>query len=302
MFVYIIRNKINGKRYVGKTSIGIKQRWKKHLIDSFNDKLYAYNSYFHRAIRKYGVENFEFEEIYSNEDPTRVITENELNDFEKYFIEKYRTFIGFEDCNGYNMTRGGEGWSGIGKSVDVYDKDLNFIITYESIEETARELKLQATNISAAIHGRAKSAGGYIFCESGKEPVPFENITAVKTDVYSLDGQFIKTFNTMKEASNFIGTTIQCVVDCCKQKQLRCRNYVCVYHGDNFEDRRSNKARAIKVDVYNSKNKQFIKTFNTITALKKELGVWNIIVNRCLRTDNHLAGEYLIVPHGMQVE
>ncbi|MFA7507447.1 MAG: hypothetical protein WCZ11_04340 [Bacilli bacterium] len=45
-----------------------------------------------------------------------------------------------------------------------------------------------------------------------------------------------------------------------------------------------------------------IKTYETITLLKKELNLWNNVVNRCLRTSNHLAGDYLLVPHGMNIE
>jgi hypothetical protein len=302
MFIYIIKNKVNGKRYVGKTTIGVEHRWKKHLVDTFNNKLYAYNSYFHRAIRKYGVENFEFEEIYSNNNPNIVITEEDLNNYEKYFIDYYRTFIGFEDCNGYNMTRGGEGWTGIGKYIDVYDKELNFITTYDSIEETARQLNLQTTNISAVVNKRMVSTGGFIFCENGTEPLPYKNKTNTMIDVYSLEGKYIKTFSTMKSAAEFIGVNITTVFDCCNQKQLRCRNYICVYSGDKLEDRRKSKAIAKKVDVYCAKTKRFLKTYDTIVSLKKELKLWNSVVNRCLGTNNHLAGDYLIVPHGIPVE
>lgn len=302
MFVYVVRNKVNGKRYVGKTLIGVEYRWKKHLVDTFNEKLYAYNSYFHRAIRKYGVENFEFEEIFSSLESPEPMTVFDLSDWEKYFIQKYRTFIGFSDCHGYNMTLGGEGWTGRGKAIDVYDKDLNFIATYESIEETSRELKLYPQNISAAINGRIKATGGYVFCESGLEPVQFVNITETKIDLYSLEGEFIKTFNTMRDAASFIDANPTNVFDCCNQKQLRCKDYITVYHGDKLEDRRESKAAAKSVDVYWAKTKQFMKTFSTITALKNELKLWNNVVNRCLRTDDHLAGEYLIVPHGMTVE
>jgi len=37
MFIYyIVKNKLNGKRYVGKTVINVEHRWKKHLVDSFS--------------------------------------------------------------------------------------------------------------------------------------------------------------------------------------------------------------------------------------------------------------------------
>jgi len=54
-------------------------------------------------MRKYGVENFSFEVIDCCDNS------NELCEKEKYYIEKFRTYIGFSDCNGYNATIGGDG-------------------------------------------------------------------------------------------------------------------------------------------------------------------------------------------------
>jgi group I intron endonuclease len=50
--IYKIENLINGKIYIGQ-SIEIEQRWKKHLAAS-DDFL------IHKALRKYGKENFSF--------------------------------------------------------------------------------------------------------------------------------------------------------------------------------------------------------------------------------------------------
>ena len=105
----------------------------------------------------------------------------------------------------------------------------------------------------------------------------------------------------MREAADFIGVDPSGIFNCCNENQLRCKNFIAVYHGDKLEDRRSS-ITSKSVDIYDAKTKQFIKTFNTITSLKKELGLYNNVVNRCLRTNNHLAGDYLIVPHGMNVE
>lgn len=48
--------KISGKYYIGQTINSMYERWKKHISDATNN-IYE-NNYFHRAIRKYGHENW----------------------------------------------------------------------------------------------------------------------------------------------------------------------------------------------------------------------------------------------------
>ncbi len=60
MFVYLIVNKINNKLYIGSTIQSLSQRWSNHVWEAQNR---SSNNYFHRAIRKYGKENFHVELI-----------------------------------------------------------------------------------------------------------------------------------------------------------------------------------------------------------------------------------------------
>lgn len=55
--IYVITNKINNKKYVGKTNFSIEKRFKEHCSDSKRrefEKRPLYN-----AMNKYGIENFE---------------------------------------------------------------------------------------------------------------------------------------------------------------------------------------------------------------------------------------------------
>ena len=62
MFIYQIKNKINGKSYIGQTIKNPQERWKKHISISKKEE-HKDTSYIHKAIRKDGIENFEFEVI-----------------------------------------------------------------------------------------------------------------------------------------------------------------------------------------------------------------------------------------------
>jgi group I intron endonuclease len=60
--IYKYQNKLNGKIYIGQ-SVDITRRQYNHKSSAFNEKANDYNSQFHQAIRKYGLENFDFEII-----------------------------------------------------------------------------------------------------------------------------------------------------------------------------------------------------------------------------------------------
>ena len=91
MVIYVFTNKVNGKIYVGQTQRTFAIRTKQHLSRQ--------DTYFDRALAKYGLDNFSYEII------DRGDTLEELNEKERYWITEY-------DClwpKGYNLTIGGEG-------------------------------------------------------------------------------------------------------------------------------------------------------------------------------------------------
>lgn len=88
--IYLITNNIDGKTYIGKTKKSIEERFRKHMYDSRYNK----TSYLHKAIKKYGIENFSIKSI---ED----VVDSELNEREIFWIKN------FDPC--YNMTKGGDG-------------------------------------------------------------------------------------------------------------------------------------------------------------------------------------------------
>lgn len=105
--IYLVTNIVNGKRYVGQTYQGFNKRKSDHVCAAFNTNNIAYNYYFHRAIRKYGIDAFVWEVIYEN------ILIEDLNMYEKFYIALYSTFGEF----GYNETTGGENGKIYSKSV-----------------------------------------------------------------------------------------------------------------------------------------------------------------------------------------
>jgi len=95
MLIYKITNLVNNKIYIGQTINSIKRR-----IGGYRDfyKKDTSSSKIHRAMRKYGFENFKFDVLHI------VNTTSELNYLEKYLIRYYNTQ---NDNIGYNTEDGG---------------------------------------------------------------------------------------------------------------------------------------------------------------------------------------------------
>lgn len=101
-YVYLIRNNINGKIYVGK-----------HSTDNLDDGYMGSGNLIKAAIKKYGIDNF-----------TKVYlafadTEQKLNWFEKFYIRKFNTQ---DQTIGYNLTAGGDGVLGLKHSEKAIQK------------------------------------------------------------------------------------------------------------------------------------------------------------------------------------
>ena len=88
MFVYITTNLINGKRYIGKT------------IKDESDPYLGSGTYFSRALKKYGRQNFQRTIL------EHAKSEDELFELEKKYIQEYNAV---EDPNFYNLHEGGKG-------------------------------------------------------------------------------------------------------------------------------------------------------------------------------------------------
>jgi len=90
-----------GKVYIGKTVQGLKNRIKGHKNTSNNPNSKTYGCHFARAIRKYGIKEFDWEILLDN------IPATYLGDVEKIIISLYNSYE-----RGYNSTIGGEGTTG----------------------------------------------------------------------------------------------------------------------------------------------------------------------------------------------
>lgn len=104
--IYIIRNTVNTKVYVGQTTVSIKLRFQNHLSAARNGKDYIIG----KAIRKYGEDKFYIELL-------EECLEEELNEREVYWISYFNST---DSKFGYNMSIGGN----VTRTTIELDKEL----------------------------------------------------------------------------------------------------------------------------------------------------------------------------------
>lgn len=137
-YIYIMKNKINGKKYVGQTiqekpDIRVQQ----HFMEAYEKNRVGYNRCLNRGIRKYGADAFDWGVLADN-----IEDEDKLNLLEEYFIDIYNSKTPY----GYNMNDGGRNRNS-DVNVEIPDDDYSDNskvildeISDEDVEKLLKEL------------------------------------------------------------------------------------------------------------------------------------------------------------------
>lgn len=91
-FIYIIRNIVNNKVYIGQTKVSVEQRWKEHVRHAaYGDQI------INRAMKKHGIDKFWIETL-------EICSVDVIDEREKYYIALYDST---DKSKGYNVSIGG---------------------------------------------------------------------------------------------------------------------------------------------------------------------------------------------------
>ena len=198
----------NGKRYVDLTMRDVNKRCGNGI--GYKKQKVVYN-----AILKYGWNNISHI-VYECD------TESEMKYLERYLIAYYNTT---DHRYGYNISTGGEYGSGVPsvnrKPIDQYDKQGNFIQTWESIHSVNYKLNYDISSISKCLRKICPTAYNYYWCYSGEIPEFKTRGTHRKVYQYDLNGNFIKEFENALEAAKSLGKSDNSTIVRCCNKQIK---------------------------------------------------------------------------------
>ena len=201
-YIYKFENKVNGKIYIGKTK-------------NINNRIYQHshvtkyrNTKFGNAIKKYGIDMFNFDVLITVNSRNRNNLDIILNCLEKYFIKKYNSFN-----EGYNCTLGGDGTINFKHSEETKDK-----LRCRVVSEDTRK-KIGETHRGKTCHRRLTNKWRNSVVEAKSIPIK----------QFSKDGIFIRQWSSITEASLSCKLPKSCISRVCKGERKSCGGFIWKY-------------------------------------------------------------------------
>lgn len=211
--IYCIRNKINDKKYIGK-SINIEHRFSAHravLVKTERDKKKT-NRHLYNAVQKYGLDNFEFMilEIFMG------IDEQELKDRELHWMDFYRSY---DRDFGYNLRRDSSTASivhqetrGIFSTIFLGDKNPNYGNKWTE-EQKSRMSEIKSQQFKDGIYDWMQSPewkvklsenAKLLWKDEAKKAAMAEKVAEAKSTLMfyqycKYSGELIRIWNSMRE-------------------------------------------------------------------------------------------------------
>lgn len=178
-FIYIIRNTINNKVYIGQTRTSVSQRWVEHLRHArYGEQV------INRAMRKYGVDKFYIKTL-------EICDIKYLDEREIYYIDLYNST---DKSRGYNVSIGGSTPRFKRKVLSISDLVHFYVDENFTLEEIANKFKVsryiistELKNAGVTIRDRHKSA---------------ERVSKIKVEVIK---EAIKNTISLRQAAKYAG-------------------------------------------------------------------------------------------------
>jgi len=275
-FIYKITNKVNGKMYIGETNRTIEIRWRQHKSRAKDPQ---YTEYLYQAMRKYGIENFTIECL------EQCCPEERFHKETNYII-LYNTLA----PNGYNLVLSQDGPTPlmIQQVLDLWGEGLSLV------------------GIGAKIHIDPKTISGYLRSNG----VTSEEILERRTKnagkhsrkaviQYTLDGDFIREFESASAASRELSCNNASISKCCKGNILTYNGYIWQYKDcDDIEERvllvqsKPKVGKNVKAIFCLNEQKEIIKEYDSASAAGRAFGVAHTGIAYAARTGGKACGYY----------
>lgn len=187
--IYVITNKLNGRRYVGQTSRSYLDRFNEHCYYAYiHPKL---NKYLAKDIRLFGKDNFAVRRLLKN------LSKQEAKYYEEVWIRKLHAHI---SEGGYNITYG-VGITGIKRGHNFSEHISKSLRGKPKTVEHKKHLSDSAKQ--SYLNGRVVNFKGKHHRQSVKNLI--SDIQSVPVYMFTKDTkQFIREFKNLREAKDWL--------------------------------------------------------------------------------------------------
>lgn len=250
--IYIIKNRINGKIYLG-SSTNVEKRLSTHKQLLKRNKHHSYK--LQRAWNRYGEENFEFEiyeEIFFPKDYLKYWKFQYLDSLETFYIQSMECHV-----KGYNISPFADRplitKEGIMKGITTRRKNGSFQKTQEQKINLSNGIK-NSDKFKRALNNRNKTHSKVIY-------------------IYNKEGDFIKEIKGAKECSEFTGASENQIRKCLYGESLSTHNYrfravkeeKLVSWEEEAKNRKRKSKKIIMKDLQNNIIREFIGGYKEFT-------------------------------------
>lgn len=195
MIIYKITNLQTNKIYIGQTIRSLELRWNEHLRCARA----GVDLHLYEAIRHYGQNSFKIEVIDS------ATSQEELDKKEKYWIEYFNTL---DPVKGYNNIEGGNSNPMFNQVIlQKHNIKMRSKVVRDAISASMKKVRQERGFSEATREKISFKLKGNQHNKGKKRPASAIEKTAhahfKKVYCVSLDGSFIRDFNSVKEAANW---------------------------------------------------------------------------------------------------
>lgn len=203
----------SGKIYIGQTT-NHKLRRKKWFNMSSPYTSSDWKSKIDKARVKYGPNSFLYEILFQGKYISRKAAKIELNILEVYYVGLYDSYR-----TGYNSTIGGDSASGPVKHSDKAKLKMRLSrLGKKMSDSTKAKLSKALTGIKRSDEYREKSRIAHQGQKRTKESIEKQILAQYKkVTMFDLDGNVIRTFNSVNSAADYVGKTAGSISLACKR-------------------------------------------------------------------------------------
>ena len=247
----------NGKCYIGQ-SIDLDRR-----LRDYANRVVKGQRHLHRAVKKYGWDNFKVEILWRTKHPERYRNLNVLLDtLEIAWIKKFDSV-----ANGYNLQYGGSN----GLHSEESKQRMSAARAGKTLSEEHRR------KISAALRG-----------------IKVEDSTrwkrSKKVKQYDVEGRLIREWPSIQDAADFLGVTRPSISSVCRKINSMSAGFRWAYATDQLAELK-NKRQYLAVEQYTQEGK-LVKTWESAKEAGREIGVDRGSIHQVCRGKRRSAGGF----------